>query len=392
MPSLTREELHKLIWTDPMRTVAQRFGMSDVGLKKHCVAAGIPVPERGYWAKLAAGKRVQAQWLPPRDPGASEFVQIGRDRYYWNSDPEARLAEPLPQPPTFAEPLASVRQRVERRLGKIKSIRDLQSPHAGLRKLLEKDAARAAKFAERSWAWDKPLFTSGFERRRLAVLNSLAIGLSKVGARLEVGGPTARQIAVRVGDTPVDLALDHPAAKANRHGEWQVREGPADDLRMVIGKAGADAYQATWSDDVEGKLEAKLTRIGLEIVLAGEALYRERRLGHHQWLMEDRARLEIEVRERREEAERRERERRAAEEKARRDQLFGQAQAWRSARDIRGFVAEVLESPVGRENPTSIERWAAWALHEANRLDPVTNGGFDVPPVSKAPLVRPLTR
>lgn len=52
MPSLTREELHKLVWADPMRTVAQRFNISDVGLKKHCVAAGIPVPERGYSTRL----------------------------------------------------------------------------------------------------------------------------------------------------------------------------------------------------------------------------------------------------------------------------------------------------------------------------------------------------
>lgn len=378
MPSFTREELHQIVWTDAMRTVAQRFGMSDVGLKKRCVAAGIPVPERGYWAKLAAGKRVQAQWLPPRDPGASEFIQIGPEPH-WNRDPEVRLAEPLPKAPIYAEPLASVRARTERRLGKIKSIRDLQSPHAGLRRLLEKDALRATKFAERGWSWDEPLFTSGFERRRLAILNSLAIGLSKVGAKVEIGGPTGRQIGVRVGDTSLSLSLDHPTAKPNRHGEWQVRAGPAGDLMLMISKADAEAYQAVWRDDAEGKLEAKLSRIGLEIVVAGEALYRAHQLAHHGWMIEQRAHLEVEVRKRREEADRKAQERRAAEEKARREQLFGQAQAWRSARDIRGFVAEVLEGQLDGETREARKRWAAWALQEADTIDPATNGAFTLP-------------
>lgn len=379
MPSLTREELHKLVWADPMRTVAQRFSISDVGLKKHCVAAGIPVPERGYWNKLAAGKRVQAQWLPPRDPGASDLVQIGREAYSWNSDPETRLAEPVPEVPTFSEPLDSVRARTEGRLGTVKSVRTLESPHAGLRKLLNKDSARAQKFAEHRWAWDKPIFAGGFERRRLAVLNSLAIGLSKVSARLEVGGPTGRQISVRVGDTLIELTLDHPTAKPNRHGEWQIREGSADDLKLVIGKADAEAYEAIWLDDEKGNLEAKLSEIGLEIVCAGEALYRERRVAGHKWLLEERARLEGEVRERREEAERRHKERQAAEAKARRDLLSSQAQAWRSARDIRGFVAEILAGQGTDAASSATERWAAWALHEADLLDPVANGGFAVP-------------
>lgn len=375
----TREDLHQLVWTDPMRTVAQRLGISDVGLKKHCAAAGIPVPERGYWAKLAAGKPVQPQKLPPRDPGASEFVQIGRETFSWNADPEKRLAEPVPETPTFSEPLESVRARIERRLGKLKAMRTLDGPHAGLRKLLEKDAARARKFAEHSWAWDKPIFTGGFERRRLAILNSLAIGLSKVGAKLEVSGPTGRQISVRVADTPVELTLDHPAAKPNRHGEWQIREGSADDLKLVIGKADAETYKPIWLDDEKGYLEAKLSQIGLEIVFAGEVLYRERQLAGHKWRLEERARLEVEVRKRREEAERRERERRAAEAKARRDQLFGQAQAWRSAHDLRGFVAEILASQVASAAPDAIKRWAAWALREADQLDPATNGGFVLP-------------
>lgn len=48
---LTRTELYELVWSEPMTKLAKRFGISDVGLAKACRRAGIPVPERGYWAK-----------------------------------------------------------------------------------------------------------------------------------------------------------------------------------------------------------------------------------------------------------------------------------------------------------------------------------------------------
>jgi len=80
------------------------------------------------------------------------------------------------------------------------------------------------------------------------------------------------------------------------------------------------------------------------------------------------------VRRRREEAERKARERRLAEEKARREHLFAQAQAWRTAQDIRGFVAQVLATAPDAQAREDVERWATWALAEADALDPVASG------------------
>ena len=34
-----------------MKSVSARFGISDIALKKTCARAGIPTPDRGYWAK-----------------------------------------------------------------------------------------------------------------------------------------------------------------------------------------------------------------------------------------------------------------------------------------------------------------------------------------------------
>ena len=53
---LTREELYAQIWAEPMTKLAQRYGMSDRGLAKICTRMGIPVPGRGYWARVQSGQ------------------------------------------------------------------------------------------------------------------------------------------------------------------------------------------------------------------------------------------------------------------------------------------------------------------------------------------------
>lgn len=59
-----RDKLYNEVWTEPMTTVSKRYNISDVALRKRCIAAGIPVPPAGYWAKLRAGKNVQQIPLP----------------------------------------------------------------------------------------------------------------------------------------------------------------------------------------------------------------------------------------------------------------------------------------------------------------------------------------
>jgi len=74
---MTRSELYALVWAVPTSVLAKRLGMSDVGLAKLCRRHDIPVPGRGYWAKLAAGGTPHVDALPPRD--ADEVVPRFRD-------------------------------------------------------------------------------------------------------------------------------------------------------------------------------------------------------------------------------------------------------------------------------------------------------------------------
>jgi len=53
-----REELYEEVWATPMKLLATKYGLSDVGLAKVCHRLAIPVPGRGYWEKKKAGHEV----------------------------------------------------------------------------------------------------------------------------------------------------------------------------------------------------------------------------------------------------------------------------------------------------------------------------------------------
>lgn len=63
----SRDKLHEEVWTEPVSTVAKRYGVSDVGLRKVCISLDVPLPPRGYWARKKAGQDVQVTPLPPHE-------------------------------------------------------------------------------------------------------------------------------------------------------------------------------------------------------------------------------------------------------------------------------------------------------------------------------------
>src|SRR6267142_1911716 len=75
---LKREALYELVWAEPVRTVARRHGVSDVALAKACRKMHIPLPERGHWAKVAAGKKAKRPNLPALKQGEPVEYRLPR--------------------------------------------------------------------------------------------------------------------------------------------------------------------------------------------------------------------------------------------------------------------------------------------------------------------------
>ena len=63
-----REKLYKEVWAEPTSVVSKRYGVSDVALAKACRQLGVPLPPRGYWAKVKAGKPVMERPELPPEP------------------------------------------------------------------------------------------------------------------------------------------------------------------------------------------------------------------------------------------------------------------------------------------------------------------------------------
>src|SRR6476620_3006969 len=110
MRSFTRREMYELAWSEPMQSLAKKFSLSDRGLAKICASANVPVPARGYWAKLAAGKKVERWPLPPRALGQRETIWIGRSAWGENRESDVDiLNSPIPPAPAFTPDMDAVR-------------------------------------------------------------------------------------------------------------------------------------------------------------------------------------------------------------------------------------------------------------------------------------------
>lgn len=94
---ITREELYRLVWAEPMMKIAARFEVSGSYLARVCETLNVPRPPRGYWAKLAVGKALPVPALPEARAG---------DPLGWSRDgtpiPRAKPALPKTRSPRAA--------------------------------------------------------------------------------------------------------------------------------------------------------------------------------------------------------------------------------------------------------------------------------------------------
>ena len=74
--SLNRAELFHLVWSTPIMKLADDWGLSDRGLAKACGRLRVPVPARGFWAKVNAGKRVRRPRLPKLPQGEADQILV----------------------------------------------------------------------------------------------------------------------------------------------------------------------------------------------------------------------------------------------------------------------------------------------------------------------------
>jgi hypothetical protein len=261
----------------------KRFSISDRGLAKTCAAANIPVPTRGYWAKLQAGKAVARYPLPPRALGQSDEVSIGRSAWSYRESDAEILATPIPPVPVFEPEMEVVRSRADALVRKAPlPLRDTHGWHSQIAKLIaaDEESARKQRASAYPSAWDSPIFDKPFEQRRLRVLNALFVCLTRCGMRPYLSNKHRRDIFVIVGTTPVPLSIDAVGAakriEQERNGYAFQARGDKEEMRLALSRWWSEDRNApSWEDKPGDRLEHHLREIAAAIIVFGEQEVRD---------------------------------------------------------------------------------------------------------------------
>jgi hypothetical protein len=366
--NLTREQFYDLVWSEPKKRLSQQVGISDVAISKHCRKAGIPVPERGYWNKLHAGKLVKKTPLPERDLGTINHVSMSGElplelHKYIQGEPGV--------PNASEEPIELLTERFRKRLGTVTVPRAFSRTHPAIATLLRKDEEYRIEAQKSAYSWRQPKFDAPFERRRLRIINGLFLAFAGVDGGGWIRGDNARDHSISLGDKSAGFSLDKNGREGRR---GSVKE---DDNRLYLKLTHHRPPQGLvlqWQDEDNLPLENQLTDIVVGMAVAAEHFSR-------QWVAE-RIAWDEQCRVRALEAKRKQNAREAlrirkaiaAARKARSEILLRHAEGWRMASVIRDYVAAVGVATGAETDPVLLDVWSEWALAEANRLDPIKAG------------------
>ena len=385
----TRRELYDLVWSEPMIALADKIGFSTTTIRNACKELQVPTPQQGYWLKKEGKTKRFQPPLTKRGPGIAEDIVFGgdpyRQSYYWFSYSEPELMGPEPAKPVFEESLDAVRQQVEAAFKKLVIPKTHTNPHPAVGKLLRKDDERRQKSAGQSYvlSWEKPLYESAIEQRRLKIVSSIMFMTAAYGCAGDINDSATRLVnsfVVKVGHQRVAFQAEvfEVSERIGKGSAAKVKK--SDKIRVYLG-AHTENPSDAWQDG-EVRLEQQCREIAISIIVRGEKLYRDDKLRRYQQWFDQRDSLIERRRREREEAERKERERQAKLERKRVERLLGEAEAFRKAKVIRSYVAEAKAANECSPTPMpadEMEHWVVWALEQADRIDPVTNGAFRNP-------------
>ncbi len=386
--TLSREELYELVWSKPMVELAQDFGLSDVALAKRCRKVGVPVPGRGYWARVAAGQEPRRPKLAKRD------VPTGNSALAFAPKPEeSPPADTADLPPEEA----AIRAQIDGLpLAIAPALASTSPPIQRLTHRLKVIPAKEIAWAHRSDRQGPILeinVSDAQAPRALQIADAVIRGAESLGWAFEAVKPKDPGHRQRVPDTPEPFPLgaltvvgEPMAIRIDEPQRQTAHVLTADELRRQ--KRGDYVYVPKWDHDWSGRL-----------CLQGHEP--DSRYGARTWKDGKRRRLEDQVREilvglyelalqakaqraEREEWERkqRERERLESERSDRRDaevkliqELERQAGAWFRARLLRRYIRAARRA-LGKDSITAKrgeERvdFFAWAQGYVDQLDPL---------------------
>lgn len=206
--------------------------------------------------------------------------------------------------------------------------------------------------------------------------------LDRLGCKASGSTHAGERFSIRVGGhwTYIFFGVEGGSSASYFHRDRRgYKERDRERLRFdLVEHDHREAPKRTWRED-KTPLEQQATEIVRGLLLQIEEDTRKWAHLSYKWACEDRERKirEAEVVAQKAEADRVAREK--AEAAARTEALLGGADALERAARIRRYVTAVRAANIERPEPISaetLEKWARWALAEADAIDPVVSGRF----------------
>lgn len=384
--TLKREDLYKLVWQTPMSQLAKQYGLSDRGLAKICDRMQIPVPGRGYWAKLYSGAKPHSKPLRKAGKDCQEVVRVHQRKELPENDTDKK-----------------------------KDLLELQQVFAGLSAITPHKLVEATKKRlENAKPDDNGILVTQAKRcldirvsdacmdRALNLLNMLFSVLEQRGFSIEikeeensirpftylelVAEKVQIHIEEKLNSTPhilTDAEKKKVARKEFLYGkysmypnEWHMMSWeppkwdyhPSGQLQFKIDNLQSSGLRQNWSDSAGKPLESLLPTIAYYIIqsaahLRNRTLEREER--DRRWAEEARQREE--------------RERQQLEEQKKVEHLDKLLGKWSRREEILQFLTWIDGNIASEERTEEFIQWYGWAESYAQKLNPLTKKKFYKP-------------
>lgn len=369
---ITRQSLYEEVWAEPVSQIAPRYGISGVALGKICRKHKIPLPPRGYWAKIKAGRSLKKLPLPVAKEFENYSMPLSRSPTY---DPNISN-DCLKKAPTAQE-----------RIGLVDVPEELESPHPLIR--------AASKRLRRKTGWDdyKGLrsapgevfhfeVTHGALDRALLIGDALIKALERQGIKVWV--ESAKKLTfIGLGETFLAIAISEHVARSKHEvtvaekkaiERWQRSPNrwssgyhyprapdydyhPTGKLTISIG-----SYPSrSWGDTPKTSLEQRLH----QVVAGALDLIEEYRIRAEKQERRRRAWQEAKDRYDRQIV-------RRQHEQSQLERLKINAAQWQEAERLRQYIEAVEQSAAqnGKLNE-ELADWLSWARIKADCIDPL---------------------
>ena len=338
-----REKLYEKVWAEPMSSLAKRYSISDVALAKVCRRLSVPVPPRGYWARIRNGYKVTRPPLPKANPGEQTSTTIS---------PVLLRTRELPQ---AVQEQKAFEAAPENRISEAHFSRKLHPLVQATKQILTGRLEPSRKVV----AIDMRVSKNSRDRA-FRLLSALFYACEERGYSVRTDEQNGSLLVVK--DEPLRFSLEEPSTKvaipeAKRKDSWSPTYELEPTGRLVFRvQEWVEGVRKTWSDGARQSLEDQLNDlicglVDISIIVRQKRLERE----HQQAVRAEQERQRFLYAERKR-------------------QLDTDVQRYQEATRLREFVEQVRNRFATEGNQALLHCWSEWVSRVADHLDPMGAG------------------